>query len=197
MLLVITVALWVCTTLASKSLALEYNPYPCMPSQNPNAYNSFLRKHVRSDAPKTLDQNEWQAFIQQIGTCDRPVQSFLPYSDKQRVDNVCSTSGVKKNDGNMCISKQEFGFITVKVDNNCKVKSVIKETKYIILGCDEVHGDCLPVHFEANKNNAKPNLKNPDCKNPKFGNHTEFAHPAPGLLTLTLLIAALTHFIGL
>ncbi|KAL6489587.1 hypothetical protein MHYP_G00033280 [Metynnis hypsauchen] len=106
MLLFITVTLRVCTTLASKSLALEYNPYPCMHSDNASAYNSFLSKHVCSDAPKTLDQKEWQAFIKQIGTCDRPVQSFLPYSDKQSVDNVCSSSGGKTHHDNMCISKQ-------------------------------------------------------------------------------------------
>ncbi|KAL7886452.1 hypothetical protein AOLI_G00041730 [Acnodon oligacanthus] len=176
MLLFITVTLWVCTTLANESPTPVYNRYPCMQSDNAQAYISFLSKHVRADAPKTLGQNEWQAFIQQIETCDRLVQSFLPFSDKHRVDNVCSSSGGKTHHDNMCISTQEFGFTTVHLGNNCIVKQVTPERKHIILACDEVKGDCLPVHFKANRNNVKPKPKSPDCKNPKYRNHTEFAY---------------------
>ncbi|KAI4893210.1 hypothetical protein NFI96_030938, partial [Prochilodus magdalenae] len=179
------VTVWVSTSLANQ----PHNRFPCMPSSKPNAYDAFLSKHVRSDAPTTLDQNQWQAFIRQIGTCQRPVQSFLPYSDKQRVDRVCSSSGGKTFSENLCISDQEFTFTTVHVDNNCVVRQVVPETKYIILGCDELQGQCRPVHFEANKNNTGPDPESPDCTNPGDSNHAETAH---GLPTLALLLAALT-----
>lgn len=144
--------------------------FPCMYSGKTDAYEKFLNKHVRSDAPKTLDQNQWQAFIRQIGTCERPVQSFIPYSQKQQVDNVCSPSGGKtySDSSDLCVSKQEFTFTTVFVDNNCIVYKVILETKYLLLACNEILGYCCPVHFQPNPNNIGPDNRNPDCKNPYF-----------------------------
>lgn len=81
-----------CVLLANKltTTSSEFNPYPCMYSAETDAYKTFLNKHVRPDAPETLDQNQWQAFIKNIGTCDRPIQSFIPFAQKQQVDNVCS-----------------------------------------------------------------------------------------------------------
>ncbi|MCI4374638.1 hypothetical protein PGIGA_G00008330 [Pangasianodon gigas] len=170
---------------------------PCTDSAKTDAYERFLNKHVRPDTPKTLDQNEWQAFIRRIGTCNRPVQSFIPFAQKQRVANICSPSGGKTYINNLCVSKQEFTFTTVNVDNNCIVRSVISETKYLLLACDNVQGYCLPVHFEPNPNNDGPDNKNPDCKNPyqnQAQNQAQFAHLNLSLLILTLLSTALAHF---
>lgn len=151
--------------------------YPCMQSGKTDAYEKFLNKHVRSDVPKSLDQNQWQAFIRQIGTCDRPVQSFIPFTQKQEVDNICSPSGGKTYASDLCVSKQEFTFTTVLVDNNCIVYRVMPEKKYLLLACNEIKGherSCLPVHFQWNPNNIGPDNRNPDCKNPYHQNLRDF-----------------------
>ncbi|GAA6087684.1 uncharacterized protein LOC113644163 [Tachysurus ichikawai] len=164
----------------------ETNISPCMYSSKTGAYEAFLTKHVRSDAPETLDQNQWQAFIRQVGMCNRPVQSFIPYALKQQVDNVCSPSGGKTYMYNLCVSKQEFNFITVYVDNNCVVTRVMPEKKYLLLACDEIEHYCRPVHFQINPNNDGPDDKNPDCKN-LYQNQAQFKTFNLSLLILTLL----------
>ncbi|XP_026855042.2 uncharacterized protein LOC113570681 [Electrophorus electricus] len=188
--LVYILVLCFCASLASKLDYSVNNQHPCMYSDKIHAYKDFLSKHVRADAPTTLDQNKWQAFIQNIGTCNRPIQSFLPFTQKQEVDNVCSASGGKVYSGNLCISRQEFTFTTVYVDNNCILRKVISERKYIILACDELQGYCRPVHFEANPGNVGPNPLWLDCKQPKVQSFEEFACPAMGLLIITVLSAA-------
>lgn len=154
-------------TLLANKLATSFSQksfFPCVYSARTEAYQEFLFKHVRPDAPKTLDQNQWQAFIKQIGTCFRPVQSFISYTLKQQVDNICSPSGGKIYIDNLCVSKQEFSFTTVFVDNNCVVYRVLPEKKYLILACNKIQNYCLPVHFQPNSHNDGPDDKNPDCK---------------------------------
>lgn len=186
---------WVLLVNKLTTTSSEFNPYPCMYSAETDAYKTFLNKHVRPDAPETLDQNQWQAFIKNIGTCDRPIQSFIPFAQKQQVDNVCSPSGGKIYTGDQCVSKQEFTFTTVFVDNNCVVYNVLKETKYLLLACDEIQGYCRPVHFQRNQNNVGPYNK-PDCKNPYSENQAQFAHVNLSLLILTLLSTAAILFVS-
>ncbi|KAI5618309.1 hypothetical protein C0J50_22291 [Silurus asotus] len=143
---------------------LPADSFPCMHSDRTDAYDKFLYKHVRSDAPQSLDQNKWQAFIKKIKTCNRRVQSFIPHNQKQPVENICSSGGKTfSNQRDLCVSKQEFNFTTVSVNNNCIVTRVISETKYLLLACNEIRGRCLPVHFEPNNNNSGPDNNMPDC----------------------------------
>ncbi len=65
--------------------------------------------------------------------------------------------------GNLCISKKPFKFFTVKINNKKQVKSVKVQKQHVILGCDKIKNQCLPIHFEANKNNAVPENNKPDC----------------------------------
>lgn len=138
--------------------------YPCNNTSKLDSYTQFLYNHVHSGTPETLDQNKWQAFIKKIGTCNRTTQSFIPFDRKEQVNNVCSPSGGKAYDRNLCISKQTFFFTTVSLDNNCVVKRVINERKHLILACNNVDNLCRPVHFEANPNDVGPDDKNPDCQ---------------------------------
>ncbi|KAI5628645.1 hypothetical protein C0J50_12784 [Silurus asotus] len=167
-----------------------------MPSDRTDAYNEFLYKHVNSDAPQSLDQKQWQAFITKTNTCDRPVQSFIPYDQKQPVDEICSPSGGKtfSNQRDLCVSKQEFNFTTVYMGKNCTVKRVISENKYLLLACNEIQDQCLPVHFEPNKNNSGPDNNMPDCKNPNSQNQANSVHLHLSLLTLSLLSTATAYF---
>lgn len=64
---------------------------------------------------------------------------------------------------NLCISKKPFKFFTVYINNKKQVKKVKVQKQHAILGCGKIGNECLPVHFEANKNDAKPDNNKPDC----------------------------------
>ncbi len=67
-------------------------------------------------------------------------------------------------EGNFCISKKPFSFITVKIDSTKKIiKSVNRQKQHVILACDKFGNKCRPDHFEANTNKSKPNNNKPDC----------------------------------
>lgn len=144
-------------------LDMQHPKMPCTPAKNMNAYNSFLKKHIRDDFPTDLKKDNWKKFIKRIGTWDRPVQSFFPLSLKNNLTDVCSSGG-KMYRGNLCISKKPFSFITVKIDIMTKtIKTVERLKNYVILACDRFGNKCLPDHFEANTKNIQPNTKKPNC----------------------------------
>uniref|UniRef100_A0A3Q4M8L7 Si:dkey-237j11.3 n=2 Tax=Neolamprologus brichardi TaxID=32507 RepID=A0A3Q4M8L7_NEOBR len=110
-----------------------------------------------SGTPTTLDQNEWFSYIKNIGDCSRPTQSFIDPKELKRVKAVCSKNGGKTYKDNLCISQQPFTFVTVRsVKDTCGIKSVLKETKHLILACEVLDNECVPVHFEGNPTNLKP-----------------------------------------
>uniref|UniRef100_A0A3P8S0T8 Uncharacterized protein n=1 Tax=Amphiprion percula TaxID=161767 RepID=A0A3P8S0T8_AMPPE len=52
---------------------------------------------------------------------------------------------------NLCISRQPFTFVTVRSQpGTCSIRSVKAETKHLILACEVLENQCLPVHFEGN-----------------------------------------------
>lgn len=137
-----------------------------MPAKYNNAHNVFLQRHIPGGVPNTWDQNAWQAFLRKIQMCGRPTQSFFRASEKQRVDNVCTKAGGKTLSGNLCISKEKFSFVTVRVDTSegaCGIKTIRNESKHIILACEEIGDVCEPVHFEGNPNNEVPSNNQLDC----------------------------------
>lgn len=135
-----------------------HNLKPCQRSNNNNAYDRFIRRHIPPNSPTTLNKSVWERFIKNHGLCERSVQSFLHPDDKNRVKAVCTKRGGKVYEGNLCISLNKFSFITVRYGvGSCRVKSVRKEkNKHLILACDKVNNRCLPVHFEKNPDNEKP-----------------------------------------
>ncbi len=139
-----------------------WNPsQPCTEAKNQGPYETFLNHHLRKDAPKDLKKGNWQKFINKINTWDRPIQSFFPFSEASRVLAVCSSGG-KMYEGNLCISKKPFKFFTVKINKKKKqVKRVEVQEQPVILGCDKIKN--LPIHFEANINDAVPDDNKPDC----------------------------------
>ncbi len=139
-----------------------YPSKPCTEAKNQGAHETFLKQHLRKDAPKDQKKGNWQKFINKINTWNRTIQSFLPFSEARRVLAVCSSGG-KMYKGNLCISKKPFKFFTVKINNKKQVKSVKVQKQHVILGCDKIKNQCLPIHFEANKNNAVPENNKPDC----------------------------------
>ncbi|XDV24277.1 hypothetical protein PO909_028498 [Leuciscus waleckii] len=130
---------------------------------------TFLKQHLNNKVPKSLNIREWETFITKIKTWDRPVQSFFLYSESEfdKVLDVCSTEGkIYPNTKNLCISKKTFNFFTVTVNTKMKVKKVeFIKNRHVILGCEKekILNKCLPIHFEANINDAKPDNNQPDC----------------------------------
>lgn len=139
---------------------------PCMPAKYNNAHNVFLKRHIPDGVPKTWDQNAWESFLRKIQTCKRPTQSFFRASEKQRVENVCTNAGGKTMSGNLCISKEKFSFVTVRIDiteGACGIRNMRNETKHIILACEEIGDACQPVHFEGNPESRTPSNNQLDC----------------------------------
>ncbi|KAL1259252.1 hypothetical protein QQF64_009829 [Cirrhinus molitorella] len=136
---------------------------PCTTVKDQNAYDTFLHRHLRKDNPTDPRKlREWQKFINKINTWDRPIQSFLPFREAKRVIAVCSSGG-KMYGGNLCISKKPLTFFTVEINNRKQVKRVKVQEQHVILGCDKIKNKCLPIHFEANLNDAIPDNNKPDC----------------------------------
>ncbi|XP_041799207.1 uncharacterized protein LOC121610944 [Chelmon rostratus] len=163
-------ALGVCLLLGDQTLAK--NDAPCQLSKWNNGYNTFVKRHIRSGTPTSLDQNEWEKYIRNNGGCDRPTQSFLKQKDLDMVKDVCTDKGGKTFKENLCISKQSFTFVTVRSEpGTCGIRSVREETKHLILACEVLENQCLPVHFEGNPENLKPGNNAKSCQDPKAKGH--------------------------
>ncbi|KAL1259255.1 hypothetical protein QQF64_009832 [Cirrhinus molitorella] len=137
-----------------------------MPARYNNAHTVFLKRHIPEEVPKTWDNNAWESFLRKIKTCGRPTQSFFRASEKQRVENVCTNAGGKTLSGNLCISKEKFSFVTVRVETSegaCGIRNIRNETKHIILACEQIGDACQPVHFEGNPQSTAPSNNQLDC----------------------------------
>lgn len=151
---------------------LAKNEAPCQPSKWNNGFNTFVKRHIRQGIPTSLDQNEWEKYIRQNGGCDRPTQSFLDPKDLDRVKAVCTSGGGKTLRENLCISQQSFSFVTVRSEmGTCGIKSVRQETKHLILACEVLENQCLPVHFEGNPSDSKPSNNARGCQDPQIKDH--------------------------
>ncbi|KAK5862241.1 hypothetical protein PBY51_017656 [Eleginops maclovinus] len=165
------------------------NDAPCLLSNWNNAFNTFMKRHIRSGTPTTLDQNQWMNYIRNNGGCSRPTQSFLHPNDLDKVKAVCTPKGGAVYKDNLCISWQPFTFITVRSEQGtCGIKSIREETKHLILGCDKLSNQCLPVHFEGNPDNIKPGNNAKGCQDPSTGDAPSFKLTWLCLLSVLLII---------
>ncbi|XP_008430969.1 ribonuclease pancreatic-like [Poecilia reticulata] len=144
------------------------NDAPCLPGKWNNAAQTFIKRHLPKGTPTSLDQNQWEKFIKSLGGCDRPTQSFLHPDELEKVKSVCSSRGGKVLKDNLCISKQPFSFVTVRsIQGTCGIKSVTQENKHLILACEVLENQCVPVHFEGNFRDQKPSNNARDCQDPE------------------------------
>lgn len=170
------------------------NDAPCQRSKWNNGYSTFVRRHIRPGLPTSLDQNEWESYIRKNGGCDRPTQSFLQPAQLDRVKAVCTKEGGKVYEENLCISDRPFTFVTVRSEpGTCGIRSVREETKHLILACEVLENQCLPVHFEGNPKNLKPQNNARGCQDPQSRGHAPSLR-APWLLLFLLSSAAFYVF---
>lgn len=169
------------------------NDAPCQHSKWNNGFNTFVKRHIRSGTPNTLDKNQWETYIKNNGGCDRPTQSFLHPDELDKVKAVCTNKGGKVYKENLCISKEPFTFITVRSElGTCGIRNVRKETKHLILACEELDNQCLPVHFEGNSEDLKPNNNAKGCQDPQTKDHA----PSFKMMWLWLLSILLVIIYG-
>ncbi|KAG7474852.1 angiogenin-like [Solea senegalensis] len=160
----------ICLLLASQTFAK--NEAPCQKSKWNNGYNTFVRRHIRDGLPATLNRDDWKAYIKNNGGCDRPTQSFLHPADLDRVKSVCTSAGGKTYKENLCISQQPFTFVTVRSEpETCGIRNIREETKHLILACEVLENQCLPVHFEGNPESHGPNNNAKGCQDTDIRGH--------------------------
>ncbi|MFT7808521.1 angiogenin-like [Arapaima gigas] len=172
----------------------DHNPQPCMPTNYTSGHKTFLERHVVKSSPETLDTGVWEEFLRNRSFCHRPTQSFLPYTEKEGIDAVCSLAGGKLHTGNLCISKKPFSFITVRTGGNksggCTISHVDREAKHIILACETIKDACVPVHFQGNPDGQEPQEDAPDCRGPPPASGAALKS-ADSIKTLCFLLASL------
>lgn len=169
------------------------NDAPCQLSKWNNGFDTFLRRHLRSGTPSSLDHNQWEVYIKNNGGCGRPTQSFLPESSEARVKAVCTNQGGVVYKDNLCISRQPFTFVTVRSEpGTCGIKSVSRETKHLILACEELGNQCLPVHFEGNPTSAAPDNNARGCQETRSSDDA----PSFKMTWIWLLLAVLVIVYG-
>lgn len=163
------ITLTLCVLLGRQTFAK--NDSPCERSKWNNGFNTFLKRHIRSGLPTTLDdKSEWMSYIRNNGGCDRPTQSFLHPKELDRVKAVCTSAGGSTYKENLCISRQPFTFVTVRSEpGTCGIRNVRQETKHLILACEVLENQCVPVHFEGNPENLKPSNNARGCQDPRTG----------------------------
>ncbi|XP_078143424.1 uncharacterized protein LOC144541940 [Centroberyx gerrardi] len=180
-------SLSICLLLGHQTLAK--NDAPCQRSKWNNGFNTFVKRHIRSGTPNTLDKNDWERYIRNNGGCDRPTQSFLHPSDLDKVKAVCSSRGGKIYKENLCVSQQRFTFVTVRSEQGtCGIRSIREENKYLILACEELDNQCLPVHFEGNPQDIKPDNNARGCQDPQKAKAPSFKMTWLWLLSVLVII---------
>ncbi|XP_053287959.1 uncharacterized protein LOC128449027 [Pleuronectes platessa] len=155
----------ICLLLGHQTFA--QNDAPCQKSKRNNEFNTFEERHISDELPSADDLNKWKEYIKNKGNCKRPIQSFLLRKDLDKVKAVCRDAGKKMYNNNLCISNQPFTFFTVTSEiGTCNIWSVSKENKSLILGCNTLADECLPVHFERNPQNRGPHKCAESCQAP-------------------------------
>ncbi|KAF7655561.1 hypothetical protein LDENG_00054410 [Lucifuga dentata] len=170
-------------------LTLAKNDAPCQPSKWNNGFKTFLTRHIRSGTPPSLDYNDWSKYIRNNGGCDRPTQSFLHPDDLDRVKAVCTNQGGKMYKENLCMSQQPFTFVTVRSEKGtCGIRSIREETKHLILACEVLENQCLPVHFEGNPEYLKPDNNARGCQDPQRAQAPSFKMTWLWLLSVLIVL---------
>lgn len=129
-----------------------WEEFPCESVNDNNAYYNFEHKHILPSNFNTRSQSAWESYITRKGLCGRArQQSFLRKNDEDRVKGICHERGIRYS-GNKCISTSSLRVYIVKsyYDSNrkCKVR-FWSERYYVVVACDVVGNQCLPVHYQT------------------------------------------------
>lgn len=95
------------------------------------------------------------------GLCGRvPVQSFIDASE-WRVQQICSEDGWRVS-SNLCISDSTMTVYDVTSEWDecgcCKVTRLRRRQQKVVVACNNVGNQCLPVHYEKYNNQSPTNV---------------------------------------
>lgn len=126
------------------------NDLPCQRRWDNNAYNIFQNRHILQQVFDTNSQNAWANYLTRMRLCGREArQSFIQKDEENRIIEICTSRGYLYS-GNMCISSSKFTVFIVKSkktdDGWCEVQ-VQTQSSYVIVACEIVVNQCLPVHY--------------------------------------------------
>ncbi|KAG5261186.1 hypothetical protein AALO_G00301010 [Alosa alosa] len=139
--------------ITSTIMAVDFNPRPCMPANNNNGYNFFMRKHILGAQFDTNNKQLWSRYLYSRRLCGRvPLQSFLQKTDEMAVQSICRGSGVNLQQ-NLCISRRPFLVYAVWSQKlprkGCRIRRLQRSQHPVVVACDAVANQCLPVHYEG------------------------------------------------
>ncbi|ROL43139.1 hypothetical protein DPX16_1777 [Anabarilius grahami] len=129
-----------------------WEEFPCESVTDNNAYYKFEHKHILQSNFDTNSRSAWERYLTRNGLCGRaPQQSFLRKNNEDRVKGICHERGVRYS-GNMCISKSSLKVYIVRshYDSNRKCRAHVRSRYYyVVVACDVVVNQCLPVHYQT------------------------------------------------
>lgn len=110
----------------------------------------------------------WHSYLASKNLCGRvKVQSFIDAEESQ-ISQTCTGTGWRVEGatvGNLCINitpMDVFDVDSEKEGGKCTVKFVKQRKGPVVVACNMVEGQCLPVHYEKYSNQKKNNIS---CRN--------------------------------
>ncbi|CAK6975572.1 complement C1q-like protein 4 [Scomber scombrus] len=141
----------------------RYASAPCKDISYEKQYKEFKKKHILPHGfdPKSL--SAWKKYFEREGLCGRTIfQSFIMKTDEAKVLQICSSAGWRLDGGNsnLCISSSSMLVYQVTSRNGCEIKKndVSDHNHHVIVACNMVGKQCLPVHYERYKDQRRGNI---------------------------------------
>ena len=105
------------------------------------------------------------SYLSEKNLCRRPSQTFMEERKYKNVRRICNGRGRQLPPGrsNLCISDSRIRVYHVYVGEDCEVVQLETYRQYVIVACDIVENQCLPVHYEPYKGQC-PRATNRVCR---------------------------------
>ncbi|XDV19277.1 hypothetical protein PO909_024776 [Leuciscus waleckii] len=135
---------------------------PCQDPGENNDYVKFKNKHILSYHFDTNSREDWAEYLTENRLCgtDRPpLQSFLSKNNEDRIKNICNGEGIiyrHRFIDNLCISREKFTVYTEQQEEEpCEVETIDVIERYVVVACNVVVNQCLPVHYQKQTNRPR------------------------------------------
>ncbi|KAI4891553.1 hypothetical protein NFI96_034004, partial [Prochilodus magdalenae] len=133
-------------------------------------YINFSTKHILPKGFDVNSQEKWEDYLKNTIFNNKPLceretpnnlQTFFECSSESEVKKICNGEGYEKagGDGDLCISENTFKVYMVKIkmeNNQCKVDNIKSDNLYVVVDCENVDNQCLPVHFHGQVKKTEP-----------------------------------------
>ena len=104
----------------------------------------------------------FHSYLRDRNLCGRADdQSFIKATEEE-VKKICTPEGEYVYN-NLCRSRSKMTVYNVKSDTNCNDIKVTSAKRKVVVACDKVGEECLPVHYQAKINRKKRKEKGKNC----------------------------------